>query len=150
MNEFADRPTVRTLSKRVYALTVLWLNPTTRVGLMIYMSCAGTQGTFGGLLEVGRRIIQAVHAALAALLVCLGDPVCAGHDPTHRIDDRVLHRAACHGWLLVAEIGCEARSVHLDRALLVQTMAMPGANVFADLKPTQRPSPRHSEKALLR
>ena len=54
----------------------------------------------------------------------------AGHDPTASSDDQALHGAACHGCLLVAETSCEARNLHLDRALLVETMATKRAAFF--------------------
>ena len=118
------------LSERIYALPSVGADPSGRVGILIYTATAGSQGTLGGLVEVSGRFTHVLRAALTKLLVCSGDPVCADHDPTRRIDDRALHGAACHGCLLVAETSCEARNLHLDRALLVETMATSGAGFF--------------------
>ncbi|MCX7382616.1 MAG: DUF1998 domain-containing protein, partial [Alphaproteobacteria bacterium] len=87
------------LSERIYALPAVGLDPEGRVGLLIYTATAGTQGTLGGLVEVAGRFNHVLRAALTKLLVCSGDPVCADHDPTRRVDDRALHGAACHGCL---------------------------------------------------
>ena len=119
------------LSERIYALPSVVPDEPARVGLLIYTATAGTQGSLGGLVEVAGRLTQVLQSALTRLLVCSGDPVCADHDPTRRIDDRALHGAACHGCLLIAETSCEARNLHLDRALLVETMATQGAGFFA-------------------
>lgn len=118
------------LSERIYALPPASSDGLTRVGLLIYTATAGTQGTLGGLVEVAARFTEVLRSAMTKLLVCSGDPVCADHDPTRRVDDRALHGAACHGCLLVAETSCEARNLHLDRALLVDTMANQGAGFF--------------------
>jgi hypothetical protein len=118
------------LSERIYALPSAVPDEPARVGLLIYTATAGTQGSLGGLVEVAGRLTQVLRSALTKLLVCSGDPVCADHDPTRRIDDRALHGAACHGCLLIAETSCEARNLHLDRALLVETMATEGAGFF--------------------
>jgi hypothetical protein len=60
--------------------------------------------------------------------------VSAEHDPVEHADDRATHGAACHGCLLIAETSCEARNLLLDRALLVATMAEPGAAFLRGVK----------------
>lgn len=121
------------LQERIYALPQVKPTDPIRCGILIYTATAGIQGTLGGLVEVAGRFTQVLKSALRELLVCSGDPICADHDPSTRKDDRALHGAACHGCLLVAETSCEARNLHLDRALLVNTMATPGASFFSDL-----------------
>jgi hypothetical protein len=101
-----------------------------RAGLLLYTASAGTQGTLGGLVEISRRFPKVLKAALERLMLCSGDPVCADHDPAATDEDRALHGAACHGCLLVAETSCEARNLHLDRALLVDTVGTAGAGFF--------------------
>ena len=118
------------LKERIYALPRLNVGDPIRCGLLIYTATAGIQGTLGGLVEVAGQFRHVLRSALDHLLVCSGDPICADHDPTTRTDDRALHGAACHGCMLVAETSCEARNLHLDRALLVDTMAVTGAGFF--------------------
>jgi hypothetical protein len=67
--------------------------------------------------------------------LCSGDPICADHDPGHADEDRALHGAACHGCLLIAETSCEARNLHLDRGLLVDTVGTAGAGYFSPTPP---------------
>jgi hypothetical protein len=118
------------LKERIYALSQNAATDPIRCGLLIYTATAGIQGTLGGLVEVAGRFRRVLRSALEHLLVCSGDPICADHDPTGRTDDRALHGAACHGCLLIAETSCEARNLHLDRALLVDTMAVTGGGFF--------------------
>jgi hypothetical protein len=118
------------LKERIYALSQNAATDPIRCGLLIYTATAGIQGTLGGLVEVAGRFHRVLRSALEHLLVCSGDPICADHDPTGRTDDRALHGAACHGCLLIAETSCEARNLHLDRALLVDTMAVTGGGFF--------------------
>ena len=101
-----------------------------RCGILIYTASAGNQGTLGGLVEVTQRFARILKSALERERLCSGDPVCADHDPTDADEDRMLHGAACHGCLLISETSCEARNVSLDRALLVDTVAIVGAAYF--------------------
>ena len=117
------------LKERIYVPPRSPADPV-RTGLLIYTATAGTQGTLGGLVDVTRRFSRVLHTALERLQLCSGDPVCADHDPTSDDEDRALHGAACHGCLLVAETSCEARNLHLDRGLLVDTVAVTGAGYF--------------------
>lgn len=118
------------LKERVYALPSVPPGGPMRCGLLIYTATAGTQGTLGGLVEVAGRFASVLRGALRRLELCSGDPVCADHDPAAHADDRATHGAACHGCLLIAETSCEMRNLFLDRALLVETMAEPGAAFF--------------------
>jgi hypothetical protein len=102
-----------------------------QAGLLIYTASAGMQGTLGGLVDVTRRFARVLSAALERLVLCSGDPVCADHEPASADEDRALHGAACHGCLLVAETSCETRNLHLDRALLVDTVGIEKAGFFA-------------------
>jgi len=95
-----------------------------RFGILIYTVAGGSQGTLGGLVGVARRIATLYGAALERQQICSNDPVCADHEPGASADERALQGAACHGCLLVPETSCERRNAYLDRALLVETMAM--------------------------
>ena len=99
-------------------------------GILLYTGSSGSEGTLGGLVEVGRRLEQHVARALELGRLCGNDPVCAQHDPQNTLEERFLHGAACHGCLLIAETCCELRNEHLDRALVVPTVETPDAAFF--------------------
>ena len=102
-------------------------------GILLYTGGAGSEGTLGGLVEVGRSIEQHLGRALEMGRLCSNDPVCAQHDPANLFEERFLHGAACHGCLLVAETSCERRNELLDRALVVPTVGTTGAAFFEDI-----------------
>lgn len=89
-------------------------------GILLYTAAADSDGTLGGLIELGtpknlgRLIDQALHRAT----ICSSDPLCSEHDPDH---DRTLHAASCHACTFVSETSCERGNRYLDRALLVRT-----------------------------
>ena len=99
-------------------------------GVLLYTAAADSDGTLGGLVELGkpenlgRLIEQALHRAT----VCSSDPLCSEHDPGI---DRSLHSAACHACTFVAETSCERGNRYLDRALLVGTFEDTDAAFFA-------------------
>jgi hypothetical protein len=117
------------LKERVYVMPRAPGEPL-QCGLLIYTATAGNQGTLGGLVEVTNRFARVLASALERERLCSGDPVCADHDPERADEDRMLHGASCHGCLLISETSCEARNVHLDRALLVDTVGPNGAAFF--------------------
>jgi len=99
-------------------------------GLLIYTASTGEQGTLGGLVELTSRFRDILARGLERQRLCSGDPICADHEPGVADEDRALHGAACHGCLLIAETSCEARNLHLDRALLIDTVGCAGAGFF--------------------
>src|ERR1700757_4512017 len=90
----------------------------------------GSEGTFGGLAESGRRIGEHLLAAIEEARLCSNDPVCAEQDTSAEHDPMHLLGAACHGCLLIAETSCEQRNDWLDRALVVPTLAVTDAAFF--------------------
>jgi len=101
-------------------------------GILLHTGTSGSEGTLGGLVEVGRRIEEHLSRALEYGRLCSNDPVCAQHQPDDEQEDRLLHGAACHGCLLIAETSCERRNEMLDRALVVNTVGGLGAEFFPD------------------
>ena len=99
-------------------------------GILLYTGTPGSEGTLGGLVEVGKRIEHHLAVALEAGRLCSNDPVCAQHRSDDPLEERFLHGAACHGCLLVAESSCERRNELLDRALVVPTVEDSGAEYF--------------------
>lgn len=101
-------------------------------GILLYTGTPGSEGSLGGLVEMGKNIGRHLERALELGRLCSNDPVCAQHDPADPHEERFLHGAACHGCLLIAETSCERRNELLDRALVVPTVATPGAAFFRE------------------
>lgn len=98
-----------------------------RAGILLYTGTPGSEGTLGGLVEVGRDIVKHLERAVEMNLLCSNDPVCAQHDPAGAEEGRNREGAACHGCLLIAEPSCERRNRDLDRTLVVPTVENPDA-----------------------
>jgi hypothetical protein len=101
-------------------------------GILLYTGTSGSEGSLGGLVEMGRNIGRTLERALELGRLCSNDPVCAQHEPADPHEERFLHGAACHGCLLIAETSCERRNELLDRALVVPTVATRDAAFFRD------------------
>ena len=112
------------IRERIYAL------PGIGYGVLLYTGTADSEGTLGGLIQVGRRIHEHIHNALELGELCSNDPVCAQHEPESTHEHRFLHGAACHGCLLIAETSCEQQNDFLDRALVVPTVDNLGVEFF--------------------
>lgn len=112
------------LRERVYA----W-QPKGQYGILIYTGSPDSEGTLGGLVEAGKRITSHLHRALEAGRLCSNDPVCAFHAPSQH-DHQPLLGSACHGCLLISETSCEQHNDFLDRALVIPTVEMLGAEFF--------------------
>jgi len=91
-------------------------------GILLYTGSSGSEGTLGGLIEVGKEIEDYLIQALQGGRLCSNDPLCAQHQPSNREEERFLHGSACHGCLLIAETSCERRNELLDRTLVTETV----------------------------
>jgi len=98
-------------------------------GVIIYTAAADSDGTLGGLVELGRseNLGRLIGQALERATICSSDPLCSEHDPSV---DRSLHVASCHACTFVAETSCERGNRYLDRALLVNTFECRDAAFF--------------------
>lgn len=98
-------------------------------GVLVYTAAPDSDGTLGGLVQLGQpdRLGELITQALARARICASDPLCAEHVPNY---DRSLHGAACHACSFVAETSCECGNRHLDRSLLVPTVAGAGLHFF--------------------
>lgn len=99
-------------------------------GILLFTGSPGSEGTLGGLVDVGKDIGRHLRAALEIGRLCSNDPVCAQHPPRDVHEERYLHGAACHGCVLIAEPSCERRNEFLDRALVVPTVVDPNYAYF--------------------
>ena len=98
-------------------------------GFLIYTAAADSDGTLGGLVELGKpeSLARLLRQALDRAHICASDPLCSEHDPSK---DQSLHGAACHACSFVAETSCERGNLHLDRSLVVPTLENPDAALF--------------------
>lgn len=101
-------------------------------GILLCTGTSGSEGTLGGLVEVGKRIEHHLAAAIEFGRLCSNDPVCPQHKPDDTQEERFLHGSACHGCLLIAETSCERRNEFLDRVLVVNTVEAADAAFFPD------------------
>jgi hypothetical protein len=112
------------IRERIYAL------PDQGYGILLYTATSDSEGTLGGLVEVGRDIGEHLDEAIELGRLCSNDPVCAQHDPKDEHEQRFLHGAACHGCLLISETSCEMHNDYLDRAVVVPTVDGSAAAFF--------------------
>jgi len=98
-------------------------------GILLYTAAADSDGTLGGLVELGKpeNLGRLIGQALNRATVCSSDPLCSEHNPGV---DRSLHAASCHACTFVAETSCERGNRYLDRALIVQTLETSDAAFF--------------------
>lgn len=100
-----------------------------QAGVLIYTAAADSDGTLGGLVDLGKpeNLGRLLHQALNRARICSSDPLCSEHDPSR---DRSLHAASCHACSFVAETSCEKQNRYLDRALLIPTIHTSDAAFF--------------------
>jgi hypothetical protein len=103
-------------------------------GILLYTGTTGSEGTLGGLIEVGKNIEYYFLKALELGRLCSNDPVCSQHRPDQEQEDRLLHGCACHGCLLIAETSCERNNQFLDRSLVVDTLGICDVAFFPHVK----------------
>lgn len=102
-----------------------------QAGILIYTAAADSDGTLGGLVELGKpeNLGRLLRQSLNRSKICSSDPLCSEHNPEK---DKSLHAAACHACSFVSETSCEKGNRYLDRALLVPTLDCTDAAFFED------------------
>jgi len=102
-----------------------------QAGLLIYTAAPDSEGTLGGLVNLGEPDTLGYHIsqALTSIRLCASDPLCADHDPNQGIPS--LHWAACHACLFSPETSCERGNKYLDRSTLIPTFASDNLHFFA-------------------
>ena len=100
-----------------------------QAGILIYTAAADSDGTLGGLVELGKpeNLGRLFSQALGRAEICSSDPLCSEHQAEK---DRSLHAAACHACSFVAETSCEKGNRYIDRALVVPTIDSTNAAFF--------------------
>lgn len=113
------------IRERIYAST----DGDPMAGVLIYTAAADSDGTLGGLVQLGKpeNLGRLIRQALQRARICSSDPLCSEHDPGK---DRSIHGAACHACGFVAETSCEKGNRYLDRALLLKTFETADAAFF--------------------
>ena len=112
------------IKERIYA------NKDDGYGILLYTAGPDSYGTLGGLASAAGSIGHYLKSALELGHLCSNDPVCAQHQADDSNERRHLQGAACHGCLLIGETSCERLNEHLDRSLVVPTVACLGAEFF--------------------
>lgn len=114
------------IRERIYADTE---GDQRQAGILIYTAAADSDGTLGGLVELGQpeNLGRLFKQALNRAGICSSDPLCSEHKPE---SDRSLHAAACHACSFVSETSCEMGNRYIDRALLVPTLEVTDAAFF--------------------
>lgn len=107
------------IKERVYALpTEGPQSPIGRLGILIYTSASGAQGSLGGLVAMAPKIVGLLTAAVEKMQVCSNDPICSESAPQAHFDGSLVNGAACNACLLAPETSCEMRNMLLDRLML--------------------------------
>jgi hypothetical protein len=90
-------------------------------GILIYTSSGDIDGTFGGLVRMGRKenFFPIVDKAIDKARWCSSDPVCSEIGKSSGQGVNNLNGAACHSCAYLPETSCELRNLFLDRTLLV-------------------------------
>ena len=116
------------IRERIYADTS---DGKSQAGILIYTAAADSDGTLGGLVELGKpeNLGRLLDQAINRAKICSSDPLCSEHKPEK---DRTLHAAACHACTFAAETSCERGNRYLDRALVVATLDNADAAFFGD------------------
>jgi len=99
-------------------------------GVLLYTSAPDSEGTLGGLVNLGEpeTLGRHIDAALESCRLCASDPTCAEHVPG--LGMLTLHGAACHACQFSPETSCEKGNKYLDRTVLINTVVNDGLSYF--------------------
>ncbi|MFK2827122.1 DUF1998 domain-containing protein [Bacillus sp. B190/17] len=90
-------------------------------GILIYTSSGDVDGTFGGLVRMGRKenFFPVVYKAIDKARWCSSDPVCTEIGKSSGQGVNNLNGASCHNCSYLPETSCELGNLFLDRTLLI-------------------------------
>jgi hypothetical protein len=99
-------------------------------GILLYTAAPDSEGTLGGLVELGDPITLGRHLqqALESMRLCASDPLCSEHRPDTL--GRGIQGACCHACQFAPETSCERGNRYLDRSVLVNTFSARGTAFF--------------------
>lgn len=99
-------------------------------GILLYTAAPDSEGTLGGLVELGDPLTLGRHMeqALESMRLCASDPLCAEHRPDAL--GRGIQGACCHACQFAPETSCERGNRYLDRSVLVNTFSASGTAFF--------------------
>jgi hypothetical protein len=99
-------------------------------GILLYTAAPDSEGTLGGLVELGDPLSLGRHLrqAFESVRICASDPLCSEHAPSN--DGRGIHAACCHACLFAPETSCERGNRYLDRSVLIETFSDNGTAFF--------------------
>lgn len=102
-------------------------------GILIYTAAPDSEGTLGGLVELGEPLSLGRHVqqALEGMSLCASDPLCSEHAPDGL--GRGIHGACCHACQFAPETSCERGNRYLDRSVLVNTFSDRGTAFFEEV-----------------
>lgn len=91
-----------------------------QAGLLIYTSAGDIEGTFGGLVRLGRKskFFHILDKALGKSHWCSSDPVCTELGLTMGQGLHGANGSACYNCIHIPETSCECGNMYLDRTLL--------------------------------
>lgn len=91
-----------------------------QAGILIYTSAGDIEGTFGGLVRLGRKnqVFHLIDKAISKSTWCSSDPVCT--ELGESIGQGVFgsNGASCYNCSYIPETSCECGNRYLDRSLL--------------------------------
>lgn len=99
-------------------------------GILLYTAAPDSEGTLGGLVELGvpQTLGRHLQQALESMRICASDPLCSEHRPDSH--GRGIQGACCHACQFSPETSCERGNRYLDRSVLVNTFSARGTAFF--------------------
>lgn len=91
-----------------------------QAGILIYTSSGDSEGTYGGLVRMGKTksFFPIIQKAIEKAGWCSSDPVCTEIGMTEGQGLHLLNGASCHSCSYLPETSCELGNLFLDRVLL--------------------------------
>lgn len=121
--------TSASLKERIYSINSN--NPDEAMaGVLIYTSSPDSEGTLGGLVNLGRKANLQKHLdhGLENIRLCSSDPLCAEHLPSEEGEN--LHGSSCHSCIFAPETSCENGNKYLDRSVLIESVCNTTCSFF--------------------